>query len=580
MSSYESHHHFIAPLYLERGADLSRQDAESRNAELQAAIVKGSRFKLKERRFSAATPQDYSSYQYFFEDVRKTVFWRDGQTEQDDGALAFRLNVSDAPYRCPDAEPIAEIALRLFDSTEGRLRIRQEIRLELLDVDITLYQFDVGHVSFLCRYRMDADQPEPDRSFYDHVLLINDRMRRLFLPWLAPGVGLIPKEDLEGRKAAQVAGGGPYHEIRLMVHEPYGNFDPHCPGVLVEDYSAGLRFEDMDLEAPNRPILLESVLGQMDQQALECSFELLDDNRMFTMAHIKTQSVSAYLQQSDWSSPDCLKRNLNWHRLMTVDGLQASTATSNAAMREQAVTEGTYSRWLDTAAPDQSTLFGVTRHSFIMLGAAENTYFTGHLTAHFIHQYSEMVRLALGQLAAVHRFGRDIYTLSGNVMSPRRKIRSHGLDEQVFRNVTAFRQSFNDYINRLSFREVSPQIQGSELYRLLQSRLGIQEHLDQLREEISQLFSHVEMLQRQSQEKSIHQLTQTSIVLGVLAVVGGVYGANFIAMEGGHMVIDIRAMQVFGLIAALALTAASGMTVISGWLFAAGDALRKLMRME
>lgn len=580
MTSYESHHLFIAPLYLEKRADSRRKDPEARIGQLQRAVLEGSRFKLKERRFSAATPQDYGNYQYFFEDVRKSVFWRAGQTEQDDGALAFRLNVTDAPYGGAAVEPIAEIALRFFEAVGGRLRVSEEIRLELLDVDITLYQFDVGHVSFLCRFRMDQETPGADRRFHEQVLLINDRMRRLFLPWLAEGVGLIPSDDLEGRKAAQVAGGGPYHEIRLMIHEAYGNFAPQCPGVLVEDYGAGLRFETMDLEAPNRPILLESVLGQMDQRELGWSFELLDDNRMFTLAHIRTRSMTAFLDQPEWGSVEALKGNANWHRLMTVDGVQATTATSNAALRQQAVAEGTYARWLDSASPDQSTLFGVTRHSFIMLGSSQNPYFTGHLTGHFLHQYSEMVRLTLGQLAAVHRFGRDIYTLSGSVMSPRRKIRSHGLDEGVFREVTAFRQSFNDYINRLSFREVSPQIQGSELYRLVQRRLGIQDHLAQLREEISQLFSHVEMLQRQSQEKSIHQLTQTSIVLGVLAVVAGIYGANFIAMEGGRMTVDTQALGLFALIVAVALTAASGMTLVSGGLFALGDALRKLVRLD
>lgn len=580
MGCYESHHLFIAPMYLEKLPDSKGSDPVERAAKLKAAIIKESRFKLKERRFTVAAPQDYSNYQYFFEDARKSIFWRSGESEETEGALLFRLNVTDAPYREETPEPIATIALRMFEVHEDHLCIKQEIRMDLLDVEITLYQFDVAHVSFLCRYAMTPDVSDPDAAFYEHMLIINDRMRRLYIPWLDNRVGAYGPDEMEARKMAQLSGHAPYHEIRLMVHEPYGTFNPHCPGVLVEDYGACLSFETMDLENPNRPILLEAALGQMDQPEIGCSFELLDDNRMYTMAYIQTRSIQAFLSQPEWGAMELLQKNPNWYRLIMVDGAQTTAMTNNAPLREQGAAESTYTRWLDTENSDQSTLFGVTRHSFIMLGSCQNRYFNEHLQSSFIHQYSEMVRLVLGQLAAVHRFGRDIYSLSGKVMNSNRKIRSHGLDERVFREISGFRQSFNDYINRLFFREVSPQVQGIELYRMVQGKLEIQEHLSELREEISQLFNHMEMLQRQSQEKSIHQLTQTSIVLGVLAVVAGIYGANFIAMEQGRMVIDIQAFRGFGMIIVGALIAASAMTVVSGWIFTLGEALRKLIRLE
>lgn len=580
MGCYESHHLFVAPMYLDNHPEAKGFDPEERAAKLQATIMKNSRFKLKERRFSVKSPQDYSNYQYFFEDARKSIFWREGTRHQEEGALLFRLNVTDAPYHSESAEPIATFALRLFENHQGHLRVKQEIRMDLLDIEITLYQFDVGHVSFLCRYHMEPDMPEPDKAFYEHVLIINDRMRRLYIPWLDNRVGDHGVGEMEARKLAQLQGHGPYHEIRLMIHEPYGNFNPHCPGVLVEDYEACLSFETMDMENPNRPILLEAVLGQMDQQEMGCSFELLDDNRMFTLAFIQTQSIQGFLNQPSWGDMEQLRKNSRWYRLIMVDGVQETAMTNNASLREQGVWESTYTRWLDSENPDNSTLFGVTPHSFIMLGSCRNQYFCDHLQSSFIHQYSEMVRLVLGQVAAVHRFGRDIYSLSGRVMSPRKKIRSHGLDERVFREVSAFRQSFNDYINRLFFREVSPQVQGIELYRMVQGKLEIQEHLSELREEISQLFNHMEMLQRQSQEKSIHQLTQTSIVLGFLAVVTGIYGANFIAMDQGRMIVDSQSMMLFWLVIGGALIAASGMTIISGWIFALGEALRKLIRLD
>lgn len=46
------------------------------------------------------------------------------------------------------------------------------------------------------------------------------------------------------------------------------------------------------------------------------------------------------------------------------------------------------------------------------------------------------------------------------------------------------------------------------------------------------------------------------------------------------MTVDTQALGLFALIVAVALTAASGMTLVSGWLFALGDALRKLVRLD
>lgn len=48
--------------------------------------------------------------------------------------------------------------------------------------------------------------------------------------------------------------------------------------------------------------------------------------------------------------------------------------------------------------------------------------------------------------------------------------------------------------------------------------------LNELSDEITQLSNHVEMLQRQSQEKSILLLTQTSIILGVMTFRMGSFG--------------------------------------------------------
>lgn len=186
-----------------------------------------------------------------------------------------------------------------------------------------------------------------------------------------------------------------------------------------------------------------------------------------------------------------------------------------------------------------------------------------------------MARLVLAQTAAVHRFGRVIYNLSGKI-SNTGDVRIFGLDQEIFNEVSEFKQLFNDFTNRMYFREITSQIQGTELYQLLQGKQEMGIHMTELKEEINQLSDHLEMLQRQSQEKSIHLLTQTTIILGVLTFATGLFGSNFLAIENGRMIADFHAFSMFGILLVVSFFAASFMPAFSKLSFSFGDWFRRL----
>ena len=125
------------------------------------------------------------------------------------------------------------------------------------------------------------------------------------------------------------------------------------------------------------------------------------------------------------------------------------------------------------------------------------------------------------------------------------------------------------------FREITSQIQGVELYRLLQTKHEVMTNLEELKDEITQLSNHVEMLQRQNQEKIIHLLTQTSIILGLLTFIAGLFGSNFLAMENGHMKADYNFIWIFGAILTISFLGASLITVFSKIPFAINNLIRK-----
>lgn len=590
MSKHESWHLFIAPLYIEKASSTNPHDAFEEVENLKKSIMNDSHFKLKERRFHIETPNDYNVFQYFFDDARRSIFWFDEQADNEEkGAIQFRLNVTDRPYKQEDAEPIGELLLRIYESDKNpdsskhgefdktKAVLTDEIQLELMDVDIMLYQFNVGHVSFLCRYIHPGEGPDQEENFYKYILMINDRMRRLYLHWLSKGLENSAPDDLEGRICAQVDGRAPYHDVRIAVRDKYCNKSYTEADIIEEDYSACLVYEELDVSGVNRPVLLEAALGGMEKRKLGCSFELLEDNRMFTAAYILPKHLDAFLNVFNMEDVSSLNESERWHKLLTVDTPKNSMITNNDAVRLETIKNSTYVRWLDSDDVGNTTLFGYTKHSFIMVGDRTNFHFKNVVKLNFLHQYSEMARLVLAQTAAVHRFGRVIYDLSGKISTPK-AAKDFGMDQKTFREVSEFKQNFNDFVNRLFFKEITSQIQGGELYKLLQGKQEINSYMNELKEEINQLSDHLEMLQRQSQEKSIHLLTQTTIILGVLTFITGFYGTNFLAIENGRMIMDIRAFGFFGIVLVLSFFAASYMPGFSRFSFTFQDRLRSVFK--
>jgi uncharacterized membrane protein YidH (DUF202 family) len=577
MARNESWHLFVAPLYLEIKDDKFHKEPQKYVNSLKESIVRDSNFKLKDRKFKINSPNDYNVFHYFFDDARRSIFWFDNKDNKEHGAILFRLNASDAPYNEDNPEPIGEMLLRIFESKKGKTSLVDEIQLELMDIDVTFYQFYVGHVSFLCRYVHPDDGEGEEDNFYKYVLMINDRIRRMYLHWLSKNLQGVANDDLDELINAQVAGKAPYHDIRLSLRKQYSNNNRNSTDVVIEDFKACLNYESLNKKGPNRPILLESVLGPMDNNKLGCSFELLDDNRMFTASYILPEKLDTFLDLKSWGRYDSLNTSERWHRLLTVDSPFKSMITNNQLQRLKTIRNSTYSRWIDSEDIDNTTLFGCTRHSFIMIGSRSNYHFKNIVRINFLHQYSEMSRLVLAQSTAVHRFGKVIYNLSGKLSNTNSE-KNNGLNESVFNEVSFFKQTFNDFINRLFFREITSQIQGTELYQLLQTKHEVMTNLEELKDEITQLSNHVEMLQRQNQEKIIHLLTQTTIILGLLTLVIGVFGSNFLAMENGHMIADHKAIWIFGVILTISFLSASLITVFSKIPFAINHLIRKIFK--
>ncbi len=600
LSRHESWHLFVAPIYIKKQGESGYSTAEYAGA-LKKEILRDSHFKLKERRFHIETPNDYNVFQYFFDDARRSIFWFDNAENRNDGAILFRLNVTDRPYKNEDAEPIGEILLRIFESNKQSVEVKNdvnqeaqenqktkenqeaqenqenhetkvnkailldEIQLDLMDVDITFYQFGVGNISFLCRYRHPTDLPGHEQEFYKYVLMINDRMRRLYLHWLSKGLENCSPDDLSARITAQVDGRAPYHDIRISVHDKNCN-QPYCEEDFIEeDYSNCLVYEALDMSGVNRPSLLEYTLGGMDKKRLGLSFELLEDNRMFVVSYILPRHLENFLDITKWNGLESLYETNNWHKILTIDSPKNSMITNNADTRRLNVITNTYTRWLDKDEISNTTLFGYTKHSLVMIGSRSNFHFKNVVKLNFLHQYSEMVRLVLAQSASVHLFGKVIYDISGKISSSGNEL-AFGADKKLYSEVSTFKQSINDFTNRLLFR----------LYRLIQGKQEISTHMNEMKEEINQLSDHMDMRQRQNQEKSIHLLTQTTIILGVLTFITGFFGSNFFSMENGRMIVDLRSFALFFGIMIISYIGASFMPSFGKISFRIGDKIRNI----
>ena len=217
------------------------------------------------------------------------------------------------------------------------------------------------------------------------------------------------------------------------------------------------------------------------------------DDRMFTLCIYYNQDFINQLALRNIANDGYeYLSNSDWYQMVFVDGSYPS-CHSPEMMKEQ-LQKVTYSRWLvpytfGKNGDSWGQVFGISRYSFVVV-AAPNDFNLNVIQKHITHHYFQMVMLSLIQRAYLVNFSNEVARISRHLNN----------DNNLFgKNVSEISILYRQYIkfvNRIFFREITPQEQGIELYDKLQEHMRIREEVKDLDQQINELNTYAETQQQ------------------------------------------------------------------------------------
>lgn len=373
-------------------------------------------------------------------------------------------------------------------------------------------------------------------NVYDHTFVANLCVNGIRLRLFSTGVGMIVFE-LENYAHNTEKEITLINEYGRRVFMPYVTPEGHCPlcadtitlkypgGEIISTISGAKPKKNSDIRFPDLIMFLlrngnYAATTQPTSAKDQFFIEPIIDDRMFvacvwnddTITAVAKQDVDGqyrYLAdalQMPPEHPDNLARRL--YELVFVDGTGLSC--QNKQMLHQALSEHVYARWIE-----YGTLTGVTEYSLVSV-----TNFAPNITA-FLTEYVEMAMLVLAQRASLLAFERQISDCARGEL-----------------RVNKIQREYVQFQSKYLLREVTPQQQGIELYKMMLEKLFIDDMQDDVENQINALFA----LERDISDRDDNWL------LFILATLGVFEAVSFFTSEPGCHAVVFSLLAIGGLL--------------------------------
>lgn len=376
-------------------------------------------------------------------------------------------------------------------------------RLRIASIELRLYRMGVGVLSFQLINEL------PDQVAPEDILRINQYSRRLFPPFYLvenehPGADTYYTEQSWDNGLAN----HPEIPDRLAIYQ--GEKE-----IWSETYT-----EYRERPAIGKPPgLLRQLLPKQFIEQMHIT-PVLDD-RMFVVCWYGNDDLAAEIKQEyrehDW-----------WYRYLFVD---VSRTVQNRDMMADLLTRHSYMRW-----SDWGTMFGVARYSMVCLTGAQPPAF---LVAHVRTLYMRMAELALLQRACVLRFSEEVTGISS--------IDTH--DPQLDARMSSLFRQYLRFVNKFSFKEITAQEQGIEMYDLLRQSMRLDEQVSALEAEIRELHNYAASLAEDARNAKLDLLTYIGAYLAGPGFIVSYYaGIGYSMREGYHWLVMIFLFIIYSLL--------------------------------
>lgn len=433
----------------------------------------------------AESEQEYNEYVYFYESVRDALY-----NEKKDGSLLRNFLYKDVDKTKKSRYIISIFEEKKDESKEDKPKEYEleEYELQLNKIILKIYGTGIG----ILQYYLHNTKYEK----WEDICKINDYGRRIYPQFL-------PIEQCKGAFLADSLEIVFKDKSKIREDFTQKKYPYQISNTVQKLFGKGIVFgkKDNEKNEKNEKIYIQSAI----------------DDRMYTMcwymndidSQVLTQKVN-YSQIGEMSYE--YENNERWYEYMFVDHNEPTC--KHQEMLKRLIREHTYERWAKN-----NTLYGITRYSLVGIG--NNSDFSKDIIRIQCEtMYAQLAILALQQRASILNFSNKVAKISKEK------------DEKKLEKQTAnLYREYIQFINQLTFREVTAQEQGIEMYNMIVKHMSIDRDLKQLDEEIDELHQFATATNERRVNQSINLLTWLGGILLVPTFITGFLGMNIFGTE-------------------------------------------------
>ena len=430
----------------------------------------------------------YNEFVYFHDFVKDSLFNINKKSDKNSTSYFFRKKLDDLKL-------ILDIKKSKWIDEKEEI-IEKQYELDLISITLRIFDTGIGILAFEIENTKYEDKED--------VLNINEYFRRIYPPFVGDKFSF---DELEKKYMGNF-------EIRSSTENK-----PLYSQNIKEDFKDIQNIKSTKISPYILEILGKNIFTQDIKDKNHFLIQSVIDERMFVMCWYGNDEMASLAKECWYECKDKEKREDKekgednekywklkdfWYEFLFVDANGKSIA--NKKMQEKILEKSTYLRWLE-----YGTLYGVSRYSFVNLTDTK----AGFLLDNFKGVYYQMLILALAVRASVLRFSDEITAISD--LKP---------DDELYERVSNLYKNYLRFVNKLYFREISPQDQAIEIYEIFQEIMKLQRDVMDLDNEIGKLVNYVYMIQEREENKEMKKLTLAATVLLPPSVIVGFFGMN------------------------------------------------------
>lgn len=425
--------------------------------------------------------EDYNEYTYFYPTVRDVLYHQHSEPQKNEVIRHYHFT------------PAFSEALKYTIKVAGK--IQKTYELDIDNILLNFYKTGIGILSFHLK------NTHPNQQSWSDILTINEFGRRIYPPFFdyKAGKSFSTASAKASSLADEISISGIYNGGQIYIKEDFETITG-----LPKNYATQI------------PHLLQQVPNHIKQILPPGFVEQLNvlpvlDDRMFVVSSIcdnektNSENIKQPEKLSEW-------KFLNqFYQYVFIDG-PSSSGVANKTVQAAILKESQYLRWIDAG-----TLFGLSRYSFVCYTTWDKILVDTRTI------YYKIVELCLLQRASVIKFSEEVRRISA-------------LNENENRLSLFINNIYKNYIifiNKIYFRDITPQEQGIELYDMLHEKMRIDKEVNDLDKEINELHEYARLQEERSNSSRLQLLTILGGLFIVPSFIASFFGMNDIGIKSG-----------------------------------------------